>query len=88
MFIVSNDNIVKWHAIKTDNSFHIFSIETMGVSDWIEVKGMNVAVQFKDDRGKTITTSVYFINNNIQITTTNTLKTDGSTLSYTAVSKR
>ena len=88
VFIVSNDNIVKWHALKTDNSFHVFSIDTMGVSDWIEVKGMNVAVQFKDDRGKTITTSVYFINNNIQITTTNTLKTDGSTLSYTAVPKR
>lgn len=87
-FTVSNDNKVKWHSVKMDDSYHVFSIETMGIGEWIEVEGMNVSVQFINDRGKTIKTSVQFSNNCIQITTTNTLKTYETYLSYSAVPKQ
>ena len=87
-FTVSNDNKVKWRSVKMDDSYQVFSIETMGIGEWIEVEGMNVSVQFINDRGKTIKTSVQFSNNCIQITTTNTLKTYETYLSYSAVPKQ
>ena len=88
VFVVSSDNTVSWRAEKADNSFHVFSIDEMGVKKLAKVENMQVKVQFNNERGKKITTDVRFSDNEIYITTTNTLKTDGSSLLYTGKAKR
>ncbi len=88
VFVVSSDNTVSWRAEKAEDDFHVFSIDDMGVEKLTKVEDMKVKVQFNNERGKKITTNVLFSDGEIQISTTNTLRTDGSSSAYTGKAKR